>query len=111
MKKKKRRCPWCGSTNLLPSENGNGNENEYSLQTILVAAFLVFIAAFSLLLVTLVISFPLVVIAAIALISRLLRRKKKKRKSPRAWVCLDCDRTFGTSAKKTDCIPDRKLPL
>ena len=111
MKKKERRCPSCGSANLLPSENGNGDKNEYSLQIILYAAFFVFIGALSLLLVTLVISFPLVVMAAIALIGRLSRRKKKKRKIPLSWICLDCDRTSGNSAKKNGCIPGRRLPL
>ena len=94
MKKKDRPCPFCGSSDLLPFENGGQERREYSLQTVLLAALFVFAAALSLLLITLVISFPLTVIATVALVSRALQRKKKKRRGPQLLVCIDCGRTI-----------------
>jgi hypothetical protein len=93
MKKRDRPCPFCGSTDLLPFEKGKKGRRDDSLQTVILAAIFVFTAALSLLLITLVISFPLMVIAAVALISRARRRKKKTRRGPHLLVCLDCGRT------------------
>lgn len=94
MKKKDRPCPFCGSSDLLPFENGKKKRKEDSLQTVLFAALFVFAAALSLLLITLVVSFPLIVIATVALVSRALQRKGKKRSGPHLLVCLDCGRTI-----------------
>ena len=94
MKKRERPCPFCGSTDLLPFENGKKGRKDYSLQTVLAAALFIFAAALSLLLITLVISFPLIVIATVALVSRALQKKRKKSRGPHLLVCLDCGRTI-----------------
>ena len=93
MKKRDRPCPFCGSTDLLPFEKGKKGRRDDSLQTVIFAALFVFAAALLLLLITLVISFPLIVIATVALVSRALQRKKKNRHGPHLLVCLDCGRT------------------
>jgi len=90
-------CPHCGSANVLPFEDEEKTKGDATLFIVIVLA-LALIIGYLLFMISVYLTFPLVVFAAIIVSSKLINRsegkKKVEKKIERNYMCLDCSSFF-----------------
>ena len=94
-------CPNCGSGNVLPFEDDSGNSDELPV-IILILTALSLIALYLAFVVTSYLYFPIVVIIAVIITSRIVNRQERKRHirtghKKKDFLCLTCDKGFSDS--------------
>ncbi len=94
-------CPYCGSDNTLPFEEDNETNNDLSVPMVIFTGLMV-ITIYLVFVVASYIFFPLIVLLAIIVSTRLIKKYDKKPKKnisqiTRNYVCLSCNSNFNIS--------------
>jgi predicted membrane protein len=97
MNKEDKRCPHCGSDDILPHEIEEEHKDDYSLFIIILAALLLIIGYF-LFVVSSYIYFPAFIFIFVFLSALFVKRSEKQQKKAaeveKDYICLNCDKNF-----------------
>lgn len=92
-----KRCPHCGSDDILPHETEEGYKDDYSLFIIILAALLLIVGYF-LFVVSSYIYFPAFIFIAVFVSALFINRSEKQQKKAaeveKDYICLNCDKNF-----------------